>query len=285
MANFKIRKASQKDFKNAVKWAENEDWNPGYDDLKAFHQSDPNGFLVGTLNEKVIASISVVRYDQTFGFLGFYITHPDYRGKGYGLKLWNKGIEYLRGATIGLDGVLEQQENYIASGFEFFGRNIRYSGIPKFLKNQSGDFATSPINEIDHDWIERLDRICFGCDRQNFLNKWLGSQDQTRQSLAVFKNSKPCGFGTIRKCKSGYKIGPLFSTDFDAADTLFRALCALTPADSEITLDIPECNPRAIELAESSGLKPIFETTRMYRGTPPPIDWQKVFGITSFELG
>ena len=285
MTHFLIRTATQSDFEQVIKWADNEGWNPGLDDLSAFYQADPNGFFVGTLDDKIIASISVVKYNPAYGFLGFYIADQNYRGQGYGLDIWKRGIQYLDGATIGLDGVVDQQDNYITSGFQSFGRNIRYSGIPKSTLIQNKDVTTRPIIEHDYIWMNGLDRDCFGCDRQSFLRNWTGSQDPTRQTLAVCEGSKSYGFGTIRKCSSGYKIGPLFSTDSDAASILFEALSNLTPANSEITLDVPEQNARAIELAKNFDLKPVFETARMYRGTPPPIMWQNVFGITTLELG
>jgi predicted GNAT family N-acyltransferase len=285
MANFLIQKATQTDFEQVVQWAENEGWNPGLDDLETFYQTDPDGFLVGILDDKIIASISVVKYNQAYGFLGFYITDQTYRGQGYGIQVWTKGIEYLKSATIGLDGVVDQQDNYIASGFEFFGRNIRYSGVPKSTHIQNQDVTIQTISKNDFSWINALDQKCFGCDRQLFLRNWISWQDQNRQTLAVYKNAKPCGFGTIRKCKSGYKIGPLFSTDSDAASLLFDALSNLTPENSEITLDVPEQNARAIELANSFDLQPVFETARMYKGPRPPITWQNVFGITTLELG
>lgn len=285
MTSLHIKKANLEEFQQVVDWAANEGWNPGLADLEAFYKTDPDGFLIGLLDSKVITAISVVKYNHAFGFLGFYITHPDYRGQGFGLKIWNEGIQYLSGTTIGLDGVLQQQDNYIASGFKFSGRNIRYMGIPELSKTYGTAYATKPPRDIDQPWIKELDRRCFGCARESFLHNWIGSQDQTRQTLVIFKQSKPCGFGTIRQCKSGYKIGPLFSTDPNAASPLFQALCELIPSGSEITLDIPQCNSKAMELTKDFGLEPTFETARMYRGTPPLIDWQNVYGITSFELG
>ena len=41
----------------------------------------------------------------------------------------------------------------------------------------------------------------------------------------------------------------------------------------------------AIALAQDFGLAPVFETARMYTGAIPPLRLQRVFGVTSFELG
>ena len=59
----------------------------------------------------------------------------------------------------------------------------------------------------------------------------------------------------------------------------------LASADGEVFLDVPAVNRDAIALAEALGLKPVFETARMYTGAIPPLRIDRVFGVTSFELG
>ncbi len=106
-----IRTASAEEFATAVDWAAAEGWNPGLDDLAASHAADPGGFLMGFDGDEPVSSISVVRYGDDFGFLGFYIVRPDWRGRGIGLDIWNAGMARLEGRTVGLDGVVAQQEN------------------------------------------------------------------------------------------------------------------------------------------------------------------------------
>jgi GNAT superfamily N-acetyltransferase len=140
---YTIRKASRREWDIAVDWAAREGWNPGLHDADSFYASDPDGFLPGFLDDEPIASISVVRYNTEFGFLGFYIVKPDYRGQGYGIQLWNEALKHLPSQNIGLDGVVAQQENYKKSGFHLAYRHIRYAGtgigsttvenIPKML--------------------------------------------------------------------------------------------------------------------------------------------------------
>ncbi|HJW79129.1 MAG TPA: GNAT family N-acetyltransferase, partial [Beijerinckiaceae bacterium] len=112
----------------AIEWAAEEGWNPGLADAASFHAADPEGFLMAFRDGAPVASISVVRYAAAFGFLGFYIVRPPFRGRGYGLRLWQAGMARLDGRTVGLDGVVAQQANYALSGFVLAHRNIRFGG-------------------------------------------------------------------------------------------------------------------------------------------------------------
>jgi len=80
MSELSIRPASRAELDTLIDWAAAEGWNPGHHDGDAFHATDPGGFLIGWLGDEPVAAVSVVAYDDGFGFLGFYICHPDHRG-------------------------------------------------------------------------------------------------------------------------------------------------------------------------------------------------------------
>lgn len=285
-----IRKATLAEFATPVGWAASEGWNPGLDDLGPFFAADPEGFLMGWKEGEPVSSISVVRYGADIGFLGFYIVHPDHRGKGIGLATWQAGMAHLANRTVGLDGVVDQQANYAQSGFTLFGRNIRYSGIPHeegmVRTHPQDEYSVSPATIEHRNDILRLDQQCFGAERSAFVSEWcLPNLAASRSTLVIKKDDRLVGFGTIRKCHAGYKIGPLFCDDPSAAQPLFTALIASCDHGAEISIDVPLTNDAAIHLAENRGLAPSFETARMYAGSPPKIQWNAVFGITSLELG
>jgi hypothetical protein len=52
-----------------------------------------------------------------------------------------------------------------------------------------------------------------------------------------------------------------------------------------VFLDIPVCNRAARELVERHAMTMVFETARIYRGTPPALPLDRIYGITGFELG
>ncbi len=279
--NYIIRTMTSSEINIAVEWAAGEGWNPGLHDADSFYAADHHGFLVGLLNNKPIACISAVKYGNEFGFIGFYIVKPEYRGKGYGIKIWNAAMDYLKDVNIGLDGVVEQQQNYKKSGFKLAYRNVRYEG-------SGGGSCLSPDNivelkSIPFEDIAAYDRKFFSANRSEFLKAWINQADS--KAVGIVVNDTLNGYAVLRKCREGYKVGPLFAETPEYAEALFTSLKSTLSEADYIYLDLPQPNSEAVKLAEKYNMKPVFETARMYTGNEPGLPVNKIFGVTSFELG
>jgi GNAT superfamily N-acetyltransferase len=279
MSEYEVRRMHPDEMDQVIEWAAAEGWNPGRDDAALFYDTDPHGFFVGLLDGVPVASLSGVAYGESFGFLGFYIVRPDLRGRGYGIRLWQVALDYLGGRTIGLDGVPAQQENYARSGFRLAWRNIRYEGTGRMAEPADG---VVPIKEVSLDSVLEADRWAFPTARADFVRRWISQPNGW--AYAAVSSGELAGFGVIRRCKRGFKIGPLTAIDEHIAHALFTALAAKASEDP-IFLDVPAANPRAVALAAHLGMSPVFETARMYNREPPSLALERIFGITSFELG
>ncbi|SEJ32368.1 Acetyltransferase (GNAT) domain-containing protein [Azotobacter beijerinckii] len=280
-SDYHISVMSRDELQIAVDWANTEGWNPGLDDAASFYAADPQGFLIGRLDNRPIATISAVKYGNSFGFVGLYIVEKSYRQKGYGIQIWNRALEYLKGRNVGLDGVVAQQENYKKSGFKLAHRNIRFAGLSRKSSPVSANMVS--LSSLDFGDLCGYDRQFFPERRECFLKAWINQPDC--HALGIVENGKLSGYGVIRACRTGYKIGPLNAEDKDLAIELFNALTSRVPPGSALYLDTPEPNARAIDVARLNGMEPSFETARMYTGSFPDIALDKVFGITTFELG
>ncbi|MBI5605570.1 MAG: GNAT family N-acetyltransferase [Deltaproteobacteria bacterium] len=281
-SDFVIKTMNREEIDLAMEWAAREGWNPGLHDADCFYQTDPQGFLIGTINSTPIGCISAVSYHHVFGFIGFYIVAPEYRGKGYGIRLWDAAMNRLDNQNVGLDGVLEQQENYKKSGFRLAYGNSRFESLS--VKTVSPDRAElRAIQEIPFHKIQEYDRQCFPAERTAFLRAWLRMPEA--HGVGVVEKGELQGYGLIRKCRRGYKIGPLFAEDPGTAEAIFLDLSSRAEEKEVVYLDIPERNPAALVLAGKYGMQKVFSTARMYTGKEPEIPLSKVFGVTTFELG
>jgi GNAT superfamily N-acetyltransferase len=264
----------------AVNWAAGEGWNPGLADEACFAAADPEGFFIGELDGAPAATVSCVNYGASFAFLGFYIVREDLRGRGYGLRIWRAAIAHAGARVIGLDGVVAQQQNYRRSGFELAYANVRYGGtVTTPHPPQAGVIALTEVPLVS---VEAYDATVFPAPRSAFLRAWIGSPGHLGRALV--RNGRLAGWGVIRPCRKGRKIGPLVADDRATAEVVLSALLA-SAGGGETFLDVPSINRDAVALAQDLGLTPVFETARMYTGAIPPLRLERVFGVTTFELG
>lgn len=265
-----------------LEWARREGWNPGLDDAEVFHTTDPGGFWLGRVDDEPVSSISVVRYGESYAFLGLYIVAPEQRGHGHGWELWQHALASIPAhVTVGLDGVPAQQDAYRRSGFVLAHRNARWGGRvdtlppppPQVRDLGPQDLAASAAYDLG----------VFLAPRAHFLEAWLTGA-ASRRAVGYVEDGSLAGYGCLRRCHEGWKIGPLFADRPEVAEALTHALVGPV-APGPVFLDVPEPHGAAVALATSLGLTPAFETARMYRGTAPHVPLDRIYGITTLELG
>ena len=273
-----IRAMTRDDVDFAVRLANKEGWNPGLSDAECFYAADPGGFFIAELGGRPVGTMSAVRYEGGFGFVGLYIMIPEARGKGYGMRLWNHAIERLEDGVVGLDAVVEQEATYLRSGFKTSYRSRRYRGMG------GGERPEEAINleRVDFKDVLYYDRRCFPDTRTEFLRLWLDAAGA--KGYGVVRGDRLAGYGVVRPCVTGYKMGPLFADDGETAEIIYQALRASVNGEL-FYLDVIEPNEAAMELAARHKLEQVFTTVRMYRGDEPAMRKDRVFGVTSFELG
>ncbi|MGA4957507.1 GNAT family N-acetyltransferase [Streptomyces lavendulocolor] len=286
MSALQVSRATAEDWAVVREWAVAEGWNPGLGDTASFFAQDPDGFFLGRLDgeREPVSAISVVNYDDAYAFLGFYLVRPDRRGLGYGLATWKAALAHAGGRTVGLDGVPAQQDNYRRSGFVLAHRSARYAGPVTAGSAAAGTRAAGvvPATGAGLSAIAAYDAACHPAERPRFLERWLRAPGHV--TLARVLDGRVTGYGVIRPAQDEPRVGPLFADSPGDAEVLLDALVAGFGAD-RIAMDVPESNAAAVRLAESRGLVPTFATARMYTGPVRPFARDRVFGITTLELG
>jgi GNAT superfamily N-acetyltransferase len=280
MADLNVRAMRPDEIAIAVDWAAAEGWNPGLADAACFATVDADGFFIGELDGAPAAMVSCVNYDASFAFIGFYMVRADLRGRGYGLRLWKSAVAHAGQRVIGLDGVVAQQPNYKKSGFALAYANVRYGGI--LAAPGAPAAATTALTDVPLAVVAASDRTVFPAPRAAFLRAWIDAPGHLGRAL--LRDGRLVAWGVIRPCRTGHKIGPLVADDRAAAETVLAALLAAR-GGGEIFLDVPSVNREAVALAQGLGLTPVFETARMYTGAIPQLRLERVFGVTTFELG
>ncbi|MBU2492200.1 MAG: GNAT family N-acetyltransferase [Bacteroidetes bacterium] len=282
--NLLFQKLDLKGVRMLVKWAEDEGWNPGPFDADVYYNTDPNGFYGFFYEDTLIAGGAIISFNNEFGFMGLFIVKHEFRGKEIGRKLWYQRRNTLlkrikEGASIGMDGVVTMQPFYEKGGFKIAFRDERYEKIGTEF---TVDKNISPIYKDDFDSILEYDKQCFGFSRPQFLKPWI--ELPGNKTFKYVKSGKLKGFVIIRKTAKGYKVCPLFADNEIIAEELYKA--SLNSVVGEhLYLDIPVTNAKAVELIKKYNATYVFECARMYYGTPPVVEFDKIFGLTTFEVG
>ncbi|MGW1965937.1 GNAT family N-acetyltransferase [Streptomyces sp. NPDC001935] len=274
-----VSQATLDDWKVVGGWAADEGWNPGLSDSATFFVQDPGGFFIGRVDGEPVSAISVVNHSDDYAFLGFYLVRPDLRGKGYGLATWETALAHAGGRTVGLDGVVAQQDNYRKSGFELAYRTARFTGAVPAGEEPAGVRAAGPA---DHAAITAYDSACYPADRPVFLESWLTAPGH--RTFVRRTDGRLSGYAVIRPARDSLRVGPLFADTADDARALFSALAADADGGA-LAVDVPLINTAAVALVEELGLAPSFETARMYTGPVREFAGERVYGVTSLELG
>jgi GNAT superfamily N-acetyltransferase len=270
-----IRTLTLAEVETLIGWAGVEGWNPGLDDAAAFHVADPQGFFGAFVDDQMVAGISAVAYDRSYGFIGLYICHPAWRGQGHGKAVWDAAMAYLGTRTIGLDAVPEQRANYATMGFAAAHDTVRMTSDRN--TRTVGHIAVDAAPE-DRGAIVSLDRMCFPAPREAFLDIWIAPPHR----VVVTRNGGTIsGFAVSRRCLIGSKIGPVLADSVEAA----LAMIASLASDAPISIDVPTNQTELLDRLAGLGYAPGFATTRTYRGPAPILDQHRLFGITSLELG
>jgi GNAT superfamily N-acetyltransferase len=282
-----IRNMTRAEVDRLVDWAAREGWNPGLHDAELFWATDPEAFIAAELDGALIGGGAITSYGGEFGFMGFFIMRPEFRGRGLGDQLWQARRERLLarlhpGASIGMDGVFDMQGYYARGGFVFSHRNLRLrTEIDRPPAHPDGEDVVA-LSTVAFDALAAYDRRCFPAPRPTFLKGWIAQADAL--ALGLRRGGTLAGYGVVRRCREGCKIGPLFADDRAAAEALYLRLAGFA-AGGALFLDAPENNPEAMALVQAHRMTEVFGCARMYLGPTPAVAQDRVFGVTTFELG
>jgi GNAT superfamily N-acetyltransferase len=273
-----VRAMQRSELPMAIEWARQEGWNPGLHDADAFWAADPHGFYVAEADGEIVGCFSAVAYDESFAFGGFFIVRPDYRRTAAGMLLWRQAVRTVGDRNLGGDGVVERLKAYTDLGLRVAHHSIRFEGRPRAVAARE----FTPAAEAPFELLAAYDRCMFPAPRTEFLRRWIAPPDGLALCDTVAGEIR--GYGVIRRCHAGLKVGPLFADDAGVAEGLLDALTA-PYAGETLYLDVPEPNAAAMAIASRRGMTEVFRTGRVYSKAAPPIDLARVFGVTTFELG
>lgn len=285
-----MRHMSMKDFELVRSWCIEEGWNLGLYDASAYYQADPNGHLLFLEKNLPVGSISLVKHSDTFMTIGPYIVKKEYREKGYGAEIWKNAKVNLKSApnpNILLYSVPAQVHRYSHLNFKSQFTNQRWQ-LENHLKNdQIKNDGITPITPNLIKQVSHYDKKIFSASRQIVFSEMLTHENI--KGFVIQNDNHVMGFGFIRPCIKGYRIGPLMAEDINTAKSLITALVN-SVNNRLIIIDSPAVNNERERLMKDLGFSRVEEsdTIAMISG-PLPCNFldniDRYYAIFSLEIG
>jgi Acetyltransferase (GNAT) domain len=175
--------------------------------------------------------------------------------------------------------VLEREATYRQAGFKAAYHHIRH--VHHSMPSDCASDEAIPLMNIPLAAIAIYDAELFPASRPQFLEPWIRLSGA---AYGVMEHGRLVGYGVLRPCLQGFKIGPLVAETLESADIVFRALIRHV-GGQPVFIDIPDVNSSLPVLVERYRLQPVFTCVRMYWGSEPTLDVECIFGVTTLELG
>jgi GNAT superfamily N-acetyltransferase len=278
------------DFKEINQWCIDEGWNIGIYDSEIYYKIDPMHHYIAKTNERV-ASLSIIKHSPTFFTLGPFIVHKSYRGQGVGEALWNEAmtqiIKEYPDAHIALYAVSEQVERYKKADF------IPVLTIQRWHLDSNKSLSTS----ISHQCTTITNKLIPSVGRY-YQNHYVTNRDLLFNELLlkpetnglVFMDDNVIkGFGFIRPCVRGFRIGALVADTPEIAQILIAGLLVFAQS-APVFIDVPDSNPHTIGCMNAfhAVRAPQEDTIMMIKGTGYSSylkKWEQHYGLFSLEIG
>lgn len=262
---------------------EQQGWNGGVHDVETFTEVDPDAWIVAEIDARPVGIVLATRWNESQGWIGLYLVHPEFRGRGIGLELFRAALARLAPGSVGLDGDARQQANYRRSGFLDVHANTRWRGPARLFRAAAGAAVVVDARELPIEPLVDLDARAVGSPRPQLLRSWLAQPEA--HHAALLRDGHVAGLATARPARQGWKIGPLYAPDASGAAALLAAVTQDLDPDDECWLDTPKPNAAATALIEGSGAVGASTSGRMVRGEGPVGDTSIMFGLLAHEVG
>lgn len=293
-----IKNIGLHEVEKVIEFAKNEGWNPGLFDANAYYSLDPEGFLALWFKKEMIGVISTVCYFNSgtpyFAYIGLFIIKKIYRNQGYGTLLWTKAIEKLIGRIgnkiIYLYAVPGQELRYKKMGFISSSCNTRltlavksrYETYPFIINHKKGLFKK----------MVAYDKLMWGASRGSFFKEALKNTGSKAAVVISRRKGEVKGYGMIRRCIVGFRIGPVFAKNFKVLKVVLNYLISTIPLGSTAILDTPRQKdaPIITNMMTYFGFQEdkSMRTISMFKGVENDLSFEKrarFVALSSLEVG
>jgi GNAT superfamily N-acetyltransferase len=258
-----IRIMTADDIPAGVRLKEIAGWNQTEADWKRFLDASPRGCFVAEVDGKVCGTVTTIVFENRFAWVGMVLVDPEFRSKGIGTALLERGVQYLddlKISTIKLDATPQGKPLYEKLGF------VSEYEIERWMLHRNsprdGRVPDTQANELSSEILE-IDREVFGADRSSLLKSL--HRDAPRFTILAWAEGFGQGYALGRRGAFADHLGPWMARTSSAGQQLLETFLSRSSRQTLI-VDYIKTNQIAAELLERFGFGYARTLTRMHRG-------------------
>jgi len=259
----KYRTMRPEDIVEGLKLCRKAKWNQLEPDWQLFLQYSPGACMVATFQDQIVGTVTTIRYQDSFSWVGMVLVDPDFRRQGIGQKLLQEALQFLHNEeTLKLDATPEGREVYLKLNF------VDESPLTRMNMVVAEDIfyptTARPIIKEDLPKLTEFDSKIFGANRSSLL-QWM-LENAPEFAYLIEDESIIKGYVMGRYGHDFIHIGPIIAQNLSLAKELVIAVlnkCAGRP----VILDILHFEPEWIAWLKDIGFTEQRNFIRMFRGT------------------
>ncbi|MBI1763104.1 MAG: GNAT family N-acetyltransferase [Acidobacteria bacterium] len=235
-------------------------WNQVRRDWELFLRLSPQGCRVAVRDERVIGTVTTVRYPQRFSWIGMVLVDPAERGQGIGTQLLREAFAVLHAEPcLRLDATPAGYPVYRKLNFVEEYRLSRLEAAQ--FKPEVGKNPAQPLRAADFAEVCALDEPAFGAPRRVLLEwLWAGAPEL---AWIVRRGAALAGFVCGRHGFNFTHLGPLVAVDEETARQLVAA-CLHRHMGAPVILDVPQQQINWLQWLSAAGFREQRPLIRMW---------------------
>ena len=251
------------DIAEGIKLCRKAKWNQLEPEWQLFLKLGPEACRVATDHNQVVGTVTTIRYQDSFSWIGMVLVDPEYRRQGIGIKLLKEALQILQNEeTVKLDATPQGREIYLKLNF------VDEYSLTRMNCIVAADIVyqakARPILKEDLPLLVEFDSEIFGAKRSDLLH-WMW-ENAPQFAFLIEEENEIKGYSLGRKGHDFIHIGPVIAQNLSIAKDLVLAAmqnCAGHP----LILDVLHFEPEWITWLKEIGFTEQRNFIRMFRGT------------------
>jgi len=279
-----FRRMETKDIPAGISLCRAAGWNQRSENWELFLKINKEGCRVALDEQgKVVGTVTTIRYEDHFTWIGMVLVDPARRREGIGMQLLKEAISIVGDqTTIKLDATPAGREVYLKLSFQdeyTLSRLLCSSVNAALLIRSSARLITS--NDIPN--LLQIDEVVFGAKRKEVIE--FTAKGAPEYAIVMEDGKTIKGYCLGRHGHHYSQIGPVIADDCLTAKHLISA-ALLKCLDQPVIIDVPGHTPEWLEWLAHAGFIEQRKLIRMFLGTNAwPGKVEKQFAILGPELG